>query len=57
MKRNVNYKVGAQKRKFSMGRTDYQPGELINKYKAQKVASNKDISTMSKEKLSIMGLV
>ncbi len=55
--RGINNKLGAVKRKFKMGRVDTKPGELINKYKSQNVAQNKDILGISKEKLSVMGLV
>ncbi len=41
MKRKVNYKMGALKRRFKTGKVDIEPGTFINQSKAQKVAQNK----------------
>ena len=41
-----NYKIGAAKRKFKLGRADFQPGTLINK-----------INTQKAEKAAIMGAI
>ncbi len=53
----VNYKIGALKRKFKTGKEDMEPGTFISKANEQKgqITSNKQ--PISKEKLSIMGLV
>lgn len=50
------YRVGAAKRKFKMGRKDFEPGTLINKFKAQKVAQSKAPMPVD-EKLTVMGAI
>jgi len=55
--KGLNYKGGALKRKFKMGRGNVEPGAFINKLnesKHKKLAKNRGISP---KKLGIMGLV
>lgn len=48
--------MGAMKRKFKTGKQDQEPGTFISKMNEQK-SNIKSKSTISKTKLSIMGLV
>lgn len=53
-----NYKVGALKRKFNMGRVDVEPGTFIRKMNAQKAAPVQAEPKLSREeKVAIMGLI
>lgn len=55
--KKINYKSGAVKRKFKMGKVTAKPGDMFNKMKESKSTINSNKSTISKTKLSIMGLV
>ncbi len=53
----VNYKVGALKRRFKLGRADQEPGTFINKSNQNKsVPTQKDGVTPTLE-VAIRGLV
>lgn len=52
------YKVGAAKRKFKMGKSDFAPGTLINNMNAQKVVTPKQVVEMpDKVRTAIMGAI
>lgn len=54
----LNYKVGALKRKYNLGKGDFAPGTLINHINAQKAAESKAPTSITRiEKVAIMGLV
>lgn len=56
--KKLNYKGGAIKRKYKMGRGATKPGELISKMNEQKRSNIKSNNkTISKTRLAIMGLV
>lgn len=55
--KDLNYRIGALKRKFKMGKGDFEPGTLINKLKTQNAAAPVEVTEPSKEKVAIMGLV
>lgn len=55
--KSLNYKGGAVKRKFKMGKSELKPGDMITKMNTLKKSINKDKKSISKTKLSIMGLV
>lgn len=55
--KEINYKMGVLKRKFKTGKEDQEPGTFIAKINEQKQSNIKSKETISKEKLSIMGLV
>ena len=57
MKRTVNYKIGALKRKFGTGKADQAPGTFIEKAKQMEEKIINNNQPISKEKFSIMGLV
>lgn len=53
-----NYKVGALKRKYKLGRGDVEPGTFINKINSQKAENVKDgLPKNSSERTAIMGAV
>ena len=52
-----NYKVGAIKRKFKMGRVDSKPGDFISKMNESKINRVSNNQSVPKNKLEIMGLV
>lgn len=54
----LNYRVGALKKKFGMGKKDFEPGELIAKAKESMlapVAAPK--KGLSKKEIAILGLI
>lgn len=56
--KSTNYKGGAIKRKFKMGKGTNAPGELISKMNEQKQSTIKNNNQpISKERLAILGLV
>lgn len=55
--KSLNYKGGAIKRKFKMGNAPTKPGDMIARMNEQKSSNIKNKSTVSKTRLSIMGLV
>lgn len=58
--KGLNYKMGAAKRKFKLGKVETKPGELISQINAQKVAQNKaksDTPMSRTMRVSIMGAV
>lgn len=57
MKRAVNYKMGAQKRKYNLGRGGVEPGTFISKLRSQKATVKKVKQLPSKTKVAIMGMV
>lgn len=52
-----NYKLGALKRRYKLGRGDTKPGDLINLVNRQKEDVKSNNQPISKTRLSIMGLV
>lgn len=56
MKRAVNYKMGAQKRKYNLGRGEVEPGTFISKSRSQK-ATKEAKELPSKTKVAILGMV
>lgn len=56
MKRKVNYKMGAMKRKYKTGKNT-KPGDLISKVNESKIKRKTVINQPSKRKVAIMGLV
>lgn len=56
MKRTVNYKYGALKRKYETGKDNQEPGTFISKVNEMKQEVKSKQST-PKTKLAIMGLV
>lgn len=57
MSKQLNYKIGALKRKFKNGKSDFEPGTLISKMNNERSTIKNNNQTISKTKLSIMGLV
>lgn len=60
MKKELKQQIGDLKKKFKMGRSDFEPGTLINKLNDQKAAEKNDRTVKSvsrKEKVAIMGMV
>jgi len=56
--KSLNYKMGAAKRRFKLGKVDTKPGELINKYKSQKTAQPQRKNGISRGvRVGIMGMV
>lgn len=56
--KTLNYKGGAIKRKFKMGRNEAKPGDMISKMNESKQSNIKSKSNnLSKQKLAIYGLV
>ncbi len=55
--KKINYKSGAIKRKFKMGSEPVKPGDMISKMNESKSAINSVKQPISKERLSILGLV
>lgn len=55
--KGINQKVGVIKRKLKMGKGETKTGDLIAKMNEQKSSNIKNKQTISKTKLSIMGLV
>jgi len=54
----VNYKVGAAKRRFKIGRQDFEAGTLIEKMNAQKAAKPmQQLPKNSVERTVIMGAI
>ncbi len=52
------YQVGVMKRKFKMGKGDFEPGALITQLNAQKeAAKKKEVEMPTKEKVAIMGAI
>jgi hypothetical protein len=58
-RKSINYKSGALKRKFKMGRVDTKPGDFINQMNKNKIKRkiNNNQSIPRKEMISIMGLI
>lgn len=56
MKRLINYQIGALKRKYKTGK-DAEPGTFISKVNENKKEIINNNQSVSKKKLSIMGLV
>ena len=54
--KKLNYKVGALKRKFKMGKGDFTPGTLISKNRNQPRLLNTN-SLMTAKKLAVKGLI
>lgn len=56
--KEVNYKVGAAKRRFGIGRKDFEPGTLISKMNEQKMTTKKEFDELpEKTSLAIRGLI
>lgn len=55
--KQLNYKMGALKRKFKTGAKDVEPGTFISKANEQKVLKVITNKSISKEQLAIRGLV
>ncbi len=56
--KGLNYKMGAAKRKFKLGKVEMKPGELITNYNSQKVARTKGgLPNRPTERTAIMGAV
>lgn len=56
--KSINYKLGAAKRRFKITSSDkVEPGDLIKRFKTQEPKTNSNSQGISREKLSIMGLV
>ncbi len=55
--KTVNYKVGAAKRKFKMGRDDFEPGTLISKLNAQKAEVKQELPKNPVDRTAIMGAI
>lgn len=57
MKRAVNYKMGAQKRKYNLGRGQVEPGTFISKSRSQKATMKEVKQLPSKTKVAILGMI
>ncbi len=53
------YKVGAAKRKFKMGKDDFEPGTLITKLNTQKAEAKQmvNLPKNATERTAIMGAI
>ncbi len=53
--KSVNYKIGALKRKYQLGKGDIEPGTFINKINVQKATEK--LPEKKEVKVAILGLV
>jgi hypothetical protein len=53
----LNYKIGALKRKYQMGKSDFEPGTLINKVNQPQRSIINDKQPLSKAQIAIRGMV